>query len=86
MDKINEITSVNEDEINIIKRQTNYTREQIVELMKKHNLKDILKIYMKNNTTTNVDTNLDRPVSKNQIIYKELRTFLNNISNERIEK
>ena len=86
MDKINEITSVNEDDINIIKRQTNYTREQIIELLKNYSLKDILKMYMKNNTSTNKDISLNNGVSKNQAIYKELRSFLDGISYEKLKK
>jgi hypothetical protein len=59
------------DEINIIVRQTSYTREVAEDLLKKHgSVEDVIKEYL--GITKKVET----PVSTNQGIFKSIRKFL----------
>ena len=68
----------NKDYINIIKRQTNYSEEIIIEKLKKHNnnIEDIIREYngiVKQDKNENQSTNQ----STNQLIFKGIREFMN---------
>lgn len=64
----------NKDYINIIKRQTNYSEEIIIEKLKKHNnnIEDIIREY---NGIVKQDKNENQ--STNQLIFKGIREFMN---------
>ena len=64
----------NKDCINIIKRQTNYSEEIIIEKLKKHNnnIEDIIREY---NGIVKQDKNENQ--STNQLIFKGIREFMN---------
>ena len=60
-----------EEEINIIVRQTSYTREKSLELLKLHGtVEDVIKDYL------GVTKKAEQPVSTNQGIFKSIRNFL----------
>ncbi len=60
-----------EEEINIIIRQTSYSREKSLELLKLHGtVEDVIKDYL------GVTKKLEQPVSTNQGIFKSIRKFL----------
>ena len=60
-----------EEEIVIILRQTSYTREVAIELLKKHgSVEEVIKEYL------GIKKTEDRPVSTNQGIFKSIRNFL----------
>ena len=73
---------VNEAEIKMIKRQTNYTDDTIIELLKSKSCIDIIKEYMNKN-------NKEKPkevTSKNQVIYNELRSFMDTIHEQQAKR
>ena len=74
------------EDINIIKRQTNYTAEEIEELLKTKNTYDILKDYMKeqqeklNKNVELIKISNEKKNTSNQYKYKELGNFMDNIN------
>ena len=70
-----EMSTEEEDEriedINIIVRQTSYTREVALELLKKHiSVEDVIKEYL------GIQKKVETTVSTNQGIFKSIRKFL----------
>jgi hypothetical protein len=60
-----------EEEINIIVRQTSYSREKSLELLKLHGtVEDVIKDYL------GITKKVEQPVSTNQGIFKSIRNFL----------
>jgi hypothetical protein len=60
-----------EEEINIIIRQTSYTREKSLELLKVHGtVEDVIKDYL------GITKKVEPSVSTNQGIFKSIRNFL----------
>jgi len=60
-----------EEEINIIVRQTSYSREKSIELLKLHGtVEEVIKDYL------GITKKVEQPVSTNQGIFKSIRNFL----------
>jgi hypothetical protein len=60
-----------EEEINVIVRQTSYTREKSLELLKLHGtVEEVIKDYL------GVTKKIEEPVSTNQGIFKSIRNFI----------
>ena len=60
-----------EESVVIILRQTNYTRETAIELLKKYgSIEEVIKDYL------GIKKKVDIPVSTNQGIFKSIRNFL----------
>jgi hypothetical protein len=60
-----------EEEINIIVRQTSYSRERSLELLKLHGtVEEVIKDYL------GITKKVEQPVSTNQGIFKSIRNFL----------
>jgi len=71
MEMSNEEQDEIEEEIVIILRQTSYTREVAIELLKKHgSVEEVIKEYL------GIKKKEDIPVSTNQGIFKSIRNFL----------
>jgi hypothetical protein len=59
------------EEVNIIIRQTSYTRERSLELLKLHGtVEEVIKEYL------GITKKVEEPVSTNQGIFKSIRNFL----------
>ena len=59
------------EEVNMIIRQTSYTREKCLELLKIHGtVEDVIKEYL------GITKKIEEPVSTNQGIFKSIRNFL----------
>jgi hypothetical protein len=59
------------EEVNIIIRQTSYTREKSLELLKLHGtVEEVIKEYL------GITKKVEEPVSTNQGIFKSIRNFL----------
>ena len=59
------------EEVNMIIRQTSYTREKCLELLKLHGtVEDVIKEYL------GITKKIEEPVSTNQGIFKSIRNFL----------
>ena len=61
------------DNINIVKRQTNYNEEEIIEKLKQHN-NDIEKIVREYHGI--LETKPEKETSTNQKIFKSIREFM----------
>jgi len=69
MDTTNEEPSM--EEINIIIRQTSYSREKSIESLKLHGtVEEVIKDYL------GVKKKIEEPISTNQGIFKSIRNFL----------
>ena len=64
-------TEEQDEQLDIIVRQTSYTREDALELLKKHgSVEEVIKVYL------GVQKKVDTSVSTNQGIFKSIRNFL----------
>jgi len=65
-----------EDQIQIILRQTNYTYEEAREKLEEHknNYMAVIRSYLKQGVST--ISPVTKPLSMNQQIYKEIRSFM----------
>lgn len=64
-------TEEQDEQLDIIVRQTSYTREDAIELLKKHgSVEEVIKDYL------GVEKKVDTSVSTNQGIFKSIRKFL----------
>jgi hypothetical protein len=72
-------TSTNDSEqnnIDIIMRQTNYTSEEAAIQLQLHNndLNKVIRLYLNNGVS--IAPTVNKPLSMNQQIYKEIRSFM----------
>ena len=81
MDK-NENIKFNQEDIGLIMRQTNYTEEEVKKKLSTNTAIDIIKEYMKSDKESDKesDKDIDNNISKNQMIYKEIRKFMDKSS------
>ena len=71
MEKMEMSTEEQDEQLDIIVRQTSYTREDALELLKKHgSVEEVIKDYL------GVEKKVDTSVSTNQGIFKSIRKFL----------
>ena len=77
MDK-NENIKFNQEDIGLVMRQTNYTEEEVKKKLSTNTAIEIIKEYMKSDKES--DKESDNNISKNQMIYKEIRKFMDKSS------
>lgn len=81
--------NIMDDQIDIIMRQTNYSREECIDKLGKNNMNDIIKEYM----GISLEPQKNRKKSLQQEIYYQIRTHMdssinnfNKKQNEKLEK
>lgn len=72
-----------EDKINIIKRQTDYNEETIVEKLKQYD-NDIEKIILEYNGLNDDNVNQEKEITTNQKIFKAIRDNMNDLTSKKI--
>ena len=71
-----------EQKINLIMKQTNYSREEVIEkLTELKTCKKVIQSYIVSQEKTDNADNTDSDISVNQKIYKEIRDFCDNAIN-----
>jgi len=77
----------NNEQVDIIMRQTNYTYDVAEQKLKEYNnnVIEVIRDYMKPNNKTTTDKLVETKKTKNQQIYKEIRSMMDDAS-ERYEK
>ena len=72
-----------EDKINIIKRQTDYNEETIIEKLKQYD-NDIEKIILEYNGLNDDNANQEKEITTNQKIFKAIRDNMNDLTSKKI--
>jgi len=72
-----------EDKINIIKRQTDYNEETIIEKLKQYD-NDIEKIILEYNGLNDDNANQEKEITTNQKIFKAIRDNMNELTSKKI--
>jgi len=77
-----ENTSIDQNNIDIIKRQTDYNENVIREKLAlfNNNITDVIRDYMNPPKTNEIQTTPQKKCSKNQQIYKEIRCMMDDAS------
>ena len=72
----------NNEQVDIIMRQTNYTYDVAEQKLKEYNnnVIEVIRDYMKPNNKTTTDKAVEHKKTKNQQIYKEIRTMMDDAS------